>query len=105
MRFLLDTNILIPLQDSFVVLKDNLKTFIRLAHNRHQLLYHPASRRDIARDSNVDRRNRTLSRLEMYDWLDEGPACTWKTSDTPPNDTCDNSILYARNRIAAHALI
>src|SRR5690625_256634 len=105
MRLMLDTNILIPLQDSFVVLKDNLKNFIRLAQNRHQLLYHPASRRDIERDSNVDRRNRTLSRLEMYEVLDEVPECPWNTSDTPPNDACDNSILYALKCNAAHALI
>ena len=40
LRFLLDTNVLIPLQDSFQVLEQNLANFVRLAGvGGHQLLY------------------------------------------------------------------
>ncbi|MFO0255402.1 MAG: hypothetical protein ACK52V_14915, partial [Betaproteobacteria bacterium] len=39
LRFLLDTNVLIPLQDSYQVLESNLANFVRLANvGGHQLL-------------------------------------------------------------------
>ena len=106
LRFLLDTNILIPLQDSMVVLQPSLTNFVRLCNaNGHQLIYHPASRADIRRDSNIARLNRTLSRLEQYTQLQEGPPCPWNTAQTSVNDACDNEILYALERGAAHALV
>lgn len=65
LRFLLDTNILIPLQDSMAVLRPSLADFMRLCNaHGHQLLYHPASVDDIARDPDDDRRARTLARLK-----------------------------------------
>ncbi len=106
LRFLLDTNILIPLQDSYVVLSENLANFIRLANmGGHQLLYHPASLDDIQRDRDVNRRKRTLSRLEQYEILRGLPPCPWNTVKTSSNDSCDNQILYALECNAAHALI
>jgi predicted RNA-binding protein with PUA-like domain len=106
MRLLLDTNILIPLQDSFVVLTENLKNFIRLAaKGGHQLLYHPASLVDIERDRDIDRRSRTLLRLGQYQMLEGVPACPWNTDSSSPNDICDNEILYALVCNAVHALI
>ena len=42
LRFVLDTNILIPLQNSMLVLAPTLANFVRLAGvGGHQLLYHP----------------------------------------------------------------
>lgn len=106
LRFLLDTNILIPLQDSMVVLQPSLTNFIRLCNaHGYQLLYHPASVADIERDPNEDRRNRTLVRLGQYSQLQAGPACPWNTPQTSVNDACDNEILYALERNAAHALV
>jgi GNAT superfamily N-acetyltransferase len=106
LRFLLDTNVLIPLQDSFVALQPNLANFVRLAGlGGHQLLYHPASEADIQRDTDVARRNRTLSRLRQYTRLQAGPACPWNNSTTSPNDASDNEILYALESEAAHALV
>ncbi|WP_198419650.1 GNAT family N-acetyltransferase [Pseudomonas sp. St29] len=106
LRFLLDTNILIPLQDSMVVLQPSLTNFVRLCNSHgHQLLYHPASVADIRRDSNEDRRNRTLARLGQYTQLQAGPACPWNTPQTSVNDACDNEILYALENDAAHALV
>lgn len=106
LRFLLDTNILIPLQDSMVVLQPSLTNFARLCNvHGHQLLYHAASVEDIKRDPNEDRRNRTLGRLGQYTQLQAGPICRWNTPQTSANDACDNEILYALERNAAHALI
>jgi len=105
-RFLLDTNILIPLQDSMAVLQPSLTDFVRLCNaHGHQLLYHPASVEDIQRDANADRRNRTLARLPQYTLLQEGAPCPWNTPDTTPNDACDNRILWALDQNAAHALV
>lgn len=106
MRLLLDTNIIIPLQDSYAVLNGNLQNFIRLSgKGGHQLIYHPASQADIERDHDVERRKRTLSRLEQYERLEGVPKCPWNTRETSPNDACDNEILYALHCNAAHALV
>ena len=80
LRFLLDTNILIPLQDSMLVLQPSLTDFVRLCNaHGHQLLYHPASAEDIQRDTNADRRRRTLDRLPQYQLLQEGEPCRLQT--------------------------
>lgn len=106
LRFLLDTNILIPLQDSMVVLQPSLTHFMRLCNQHgHQLLYHPASVNDIQRDPDADRRRRTLERLPQYTLLQEGPECPWNTAATSPNEACDNRILWALQQNAAHALV
>lgn len=106
LRFLLDTNVLIPLQDSFAVLGPNLAGFVRLAGvGGHQLLYHPASVEDIKRDRDAERRQRTLTRLKQYTSLQKGPACPWNTRRTSINDACDNEILYALESDAVHALV
>lgn len=106
LRFLVDTNILIPLQDSMVVLQPSLTHFVRLCHEHgHQLLYHPASVDDIQRDPDPERRRRTLARLHQYTLIQEGPACPWNDADTSSNDACDNRILWALEQNAAHALV
>jgi ribosomal protein S18 acetylase RimI-like enzyme len=106
LRFLLDTNILIPLQDSLAVLVPNLARFIRLAGiGGHQLLYHPASEDDIRRDRDAARRERTLRRLRQYTRLQQAGPCPWNDGTTSVNDACDNEILYAIQRDAAHVLV
>ncbi|MBX3717034.1 MAG: N-acetyltransferase [Burkholderiales bacterium] len=106
LRLLLDTNILIPLQDSMIVLQPNLANFVRLAGiGGHQLLYHPASVDDIRRDENTERRDRTLVRLAQYTELQRPGACPWNGPDTSVNDASDNEILYALQCDAAHALV
>ena len=106
LRFLLDTNILIPLQDSYVILERNLANFVRLASvGGHQLLYHPASVSDIQRDRDTTRKERTLKRLAQHIKLENPPSCPWNTAVTSANDACDNDILYALECEATHALV
>ena len=106
MRFLLDTNILIPLEDSQVPLADSLANFVRMANKYgHQLVYHPASEDDIKRDSNLDRQAKTLQRLKQYTRLDACPPCPWNVPETGINDASDNEILYVLHCEAAHALV
>jgi hypothetical protein len=106
MRFLLDTNILIPLEDSQVPLVDSLANFVRIAREHgHQLVYHPASEDDINRDTNLERRTKTLQRLRQYTRLDAPPSCPWNTPGLAVNDASDNEILYALHCDAVHALV
>ena len=106
MRFLLDTNILLPLEDSQIPLRASLANFVRLAHEHgHQLVYHPASEDDIRRDSNQLRRQETLARLRQYTQLQDRLPCPWNTPDTRENDASDNEILFALACDAAHALV
>lgn len=106
LRFLLDTNVLIPLQDSQQVLEDSLANFVRLASiGGHQLMYHPANIADFERDSNTIRRQRNLQRIRQYPALHEPAPCSWNSDETSPNDACDNELLYALHCDAVHALV
>jgi len=78
MHFLLGTNVLIPLEDSAIPLRDSLANFVRLATaNKHVLVYHPASIDDIEEDKDDARRRHTLQRLRQYTMLEHRPACPW----------------------------
>lgn len=106
LRFLLDTNVLIPLQDSYQVLEGNLANFVRLASiGGHQLMYHPANIADFERDTNSERRRRNLQRIRQYPSLRDPAPCIWNTPETSPNDACDNELLYALYCDAVHALV
>jgi len=106
LRFLLDTNILIPLQDSLQILEENLANFVRLANTGgHSLLYHPATVADFHRDVDVQRRERNLQRIRQYPALENVASCPWNDTTTSPNDACDNEILYALQCDAVHALV
>lgn len=106
MRFLLDTNILIPLEDSRLRLEPSLANFVRLANdNGHQLIYHPASNDDISREKNEERKRQTFERLVQYTCLDSIPPCPWNTEETSLNDASDNAILYALYCDAVDALV
>ena len=75
MRFLLDTNVLIPLEDSQLPLEPSLTSFVRLAHlHGHVLLYHPASEDDIRF---ARQRDTLCARFERGQWNgDRGPGNT-----------------------------
>lgn len=106
MRFLLDTNIIIPLEDSSHILETSLANFVRLAHeNNHQLVYHSATEDDFSRDKNAVRRQQNLERLRQYTKLATRPSCPWNSSGVSANDAADNEILYALHCDAVHALV
>lgn len=89
-----------------LVLKPSLANFVRLAGvGGHQLLYHPASKTDIDRDKNIQRRDRTLARLHQYTKLEGAPPSPLNTAQTSANDACDNDILHALECSAVHALV
>lgn len=106
LTLLLDTNVLIPLQDSYAVLGDNLANFHRLALiGGHRLVYHPASVEDFERDADLGRRARNLEHVRRYPALERPAKCPWNTPATSPNEVCDNEILYALECDAVHALV
>lgn len=106
LRFLLDTNILIPLQDSYQVLTANLANFVRLANvGGHQLLYHPATVADFQRDADEARRKRNLQRLTQFTQLESPARCPRNGPSISDNEACDNEILYAVECDAVHALV
>ncbi|MBT2326897.1 GNAT family N-acetyltransferase [Variovorax paradoxus] len=106
LTLLLDTNVLIPLQDSYAVLSDCLANFHRLALiGGHRLVYHPASIADFERDPDLDRRSRNLQHVRRYPALPQSARCPWNNAGTSPNDACDNEILYALECDAVHALV
>lgn len=106
LTLLLDTNVLIPLQDSYAILHDSLANFHRLAVvGGHKLVYHPASIKDFERDFDQGRRARNLMHVRRYPALEQPAKCPWNTPTTCSNEACDNEILYALECDAAHALI
>lgn len=112
MRILIDTNVVIPLEDSSTVLADSLSKLTRLAHdNGHQLLVHSASYDDIKRDANASRRAISLSRVKKYSTLPDAPVLPDAERDrlglreVDENDRADNQILYAIYKDAANILV
>jgi predicted nucleic acid-binding protein/GNAT superfamily N-acetyltransferase len=112
LRILIDTNIVIPLEDSTKVLEESLSKLVRLAsENGHQLLAHPSSYDDIGRDPDLRRRKISLSRLRKYSTLQHPPKLnTTELSQLgllqrDDNDRVDNEILYALYRDAANILV
>lgn len=106
MRFLLDTNVLIPLEGSEHELHASLANFVRLAtQNGHVLVYHPATEDDFRNDKDAGRLERNLQRIKQYTRLDTRLECPWNTRGTSSNDALDNEILYALHSDAAHVLV
>jgi len=112
MNILIDTNILIPLEDTGRALDPSLAEMRRLSEqNGHVLLVHPAQEEDIRRDQNENRRNIVLSRFRQYQAIPSPPALSdsslqdyeWRQSSE--NDRIDNLLLHALCRGAVHFLV
>ena len=112
MNILIDTNILIPLEDTGRVLDPSLAEMCRLADQHGHILYtHPSQEEDILRDSNEARKNIVLSRVKQYQSIPFPPQITaddllrydWKQNND--NDHVDNLLLHALCRGAVHFLV
>ncbi|WP_373033632.1 GNAT family N-acetyltransferase [Sulfurovum sp.] len=112
MRILIDTNIIIPLEDSTQVLDESLSQLIRLTSEyNHQVLIHPLSAEDIGRDKVESRKKSILSRFEKYPYLEEPPLFSEKEvldfniEIRKDNDRIDNAMLSAVYMSAVHWLV
>lgn len=112
MNILIDTNILIPLEDTARTLDPALAEMRRLSEqNGHVLFIHPSQEEDIQRDRDENRRNIVLSRLNQYQSIPSPPPLLdnkllqygWR--QTNDNDRIDNLLLHALCRGAVHFLV
>ena len=112
MNVLLDTNILIPLEDTSKLLVPSFAELRRLSAEQHHCLYiHPIQLEDIKRDSNQERQKIVLSRLGQYSQIENPPVLSDEEchklglSQANDNDKVDNHILFALYRGAVHMLV
>lgn len=99
MRILIDTNILINLEDNKII-NQSFAQFYRLAiSNNCKIIYHPlAIPSDLTKDKNDERRKITLSKLQKYEILEDfssTPESFHKiVGAKKENDKIDNSQLF-----------
>lgn len=112
MNILLDTNILIPLEDTSKILDSSFAELRKLSAEQHHCLYiHPMQLDDINRDKNQDRRKIVLSRLKQYSQIENPPILSDQEcnelglSQSNDNDRVDNNVLFALYRGAVHLLV
>lgn len=112
MNILIDTNVIIPLEDTSRTLDPPLAEMRRLAvANGHSLYTHIAQKEDVQRDRNEERREIVLSRLEQYQQIPSPPTLSdseledygWRQQNE--NDRIDNLLLHALCRGAVHLLV
>ncbi|MBB6497326.1 hypothetical protein [Methanococcus maripaludis] len=111
MRVLLDTNIFIYREDDSEI-SEELQELSRLLNERATILIHPKSREDIRKDTDEERKQVMLSKLNSYACLEYPPSpgndSTFNSTVGSPrrsNDDIDNHILYAVYRNAVNYLI
>ena len=112
MRILVDTNIVIPLEDSANILDSSFSLLLKLSHaNSHTILIHPRTMDDLNRDKNESRKRSMLSRIEKYEILEDVDTFSneilseYEISNKKDNDNVDNAILAATYRNAVHFLV
>lgn len=98
MQLLIDTNILIHLED-YKEINELFAKFYKLSiSNNYTLCYHPDCLKDIHRDSNEERRKITLSKLMKYQVMEDPGAMTdefkSKVGESNENDKVDNVLLF-----------
>lgn len=112
MNVLLDTNIIIPLEDTSKLLDSSFAELRRLSAEQHHCLYiHPIQIQDINRDNNSVRRSIVLSRLNQYSQIENPPILSEQDckelslTQSNENDKVDNNLLFALYRGAVHVLV
>ena len=96
---LLDTNILIVLEDTERLLDNRCAGMLRNASSDIEFYYHPIQLNDIERDKDEKRKNLLLSRINRYKPLNQPPSFDddyfakkgWANSSE--NDFIDNTLL------------
>lgn len=98
MRILVDTNILIHLEDNKILDKE-FSAFYNLAiSNNCEVLYHKASLEDLSKDKNEERQTIIKSKLAKYSELKNpaklDPEFSNNIGEKKDNDRIDNTQLY-----------
>lgn len=112
MNILLDTNIIIPLEDTSKTLDSSFAELRKLStEQRHCLYIHPMQFEDIKHDKNEERKRIVLSRLGQYSQIENPPILSdhecheLGLSQSNDNDRVDNHVLFALYRGAVHLLV
>lgn len=97
MRILIDTNILIHLEDNKVV-NDDFYLFYQIAvSNNCSILYHPHCIKDLSNDKNVERKQIIQSKLKKYSAMENVAILdddfSKKIGEKKENDKIDNAQL------------
>lgn len=112
MNILLDTNIIIDLNDLTRMLDPRLAQMQRLLDQlSYHIFLHPNQIDDFCRDANEQRKAINLSRVKQYNSIDSPPIPTddellrlnW--TQNSDNDRIDNLLLYALSVGAVHILV
>ena len=109
-KVLLDTNILVPLEDSIVVPDTYSSLLRRLSESACTVFVHRASFDDVKRDRNNVRREQSTSKLRKYACREKSDRSTDQLSDlfgtiSSENDLSDCHILCAVYDNAVDALV
>jgi predicted nucleic acid-binding protein len=112
MRILLDTNIIIPREDSQPI-ETNIQELSKILNkNQVTVLVHPRSFNDLNHNQDENKKNIMISKLLTYTFLDEPPNSNDDITyldqirkGSKINDYNDNDILYAVYRNAVDYLI
>ena len=112
MNILLDTNIIIPLEDTGRRLDSSFADLRKLAAEQQHCLYvHPLQIDDINRDKDKERKDIVLSRLKQYPKIENPPVLSDEErerlglKESNDNDKVDNNILFALYRGAVNVLV
>lgn len=112
MRILIDTNILIPLEDTAGILSSAYAELTRISQEQnHQIIVHQGSLEDLSRDKDDDRKRILLSKANKYPILESPPIpddqdiLALGLTNNSDNDRIDNLILFSIYKHAAHLLI
>lgn len=109
--YLIDTNVIIGLEDDIAVQPAFSALLNVAAKHKVAVLVHEAARDDIHRDTNIRRRDVSLSKLEKYETLKKVRGLTTAALEaifgpfTSDNDIVDATLLDALHRGAADFLV
>ena len=98
MQLLIDTNILIHLEDNKVIDEQFAKFYQLAVSNGHSIYYHPSCAKDLKRDKDSIRQEITLSKLQKYTPMPNPAMLTEEFVNTvgqkKVNDEIDNVQLF-----------
>lgn len=106
-KLLIDTNVLIGLEDHKEIAQNFSLLHQKCQKNGVHIYIHEASREDIARDKNKERQQIILSKIEKFLPLDGIPIPSKKELEsvygaiTKPNDYVDTVLLYTLHEVGA----
>lgn len=109
--YLIDTNILIGLEDNHTVEATYARLLALAATHRVDVYVHEAAKDDIARDTDAKRRQISLSKIEKYRLLKKQRGLKQLDLEAAyrplkkPNDVVDATLLHSLEQCAADFLV